>query len=131
MPPPSTSLSYQFKSGKASISKFVVLVCRVIIDELRADHQTCPITPEAWKELEREFTLTWNVPHAIGALDGKHVKIKKPPNSGSLYYNYKGFLSVILIALVDAEYRFRWVDIGTEGSCSDAQIFNLGELRFP
>ena len=27
------------------------------------------------------------------------------------------------------EYRFRWVDIGTEGSCSDAQIFNLGELR--
>ena len=33
------------------------------------------------------------------------------------------------MALVDAEYRFRWVDIGAEGSCSDAQIFNLGELR--
>ena len=36
---------------------------------------------------------------------------------------------MILMALVDAEYRFRWVDIGTGGSCSDAQIFNLGELR--
>ena len=33
------------------------------------------------------------------------------------------------MALVDAEYRFRWVDIGTEGSCSDAQIFNISELR--
>ena len=57
------------------------------------------------------------------------MRIKKPPKSGSLYHNYKGFFSVILMALVDAEYRFRWVDIGTEGSCSDAQIFNISELR--
>ena len=57
------------------------------------------------------------------------MRIKKPPKSGSLYHNYKGFFSVILMALVDAEYRFRWVDIGLEGSCSDAQIFNHGELR--
>ena len=62
-------------------------------------------------------------------MDGKHVRIKKPPKSGSLYHNYKGFFSVILMALVDAEYRFRWVDIGTEGSCSDAQIFNISQLR--
>ena len=128
LPPPSTSLSYQFKSGKASISKFVVPVCRAIVDEFMAEHLTCPTTPEAWKE-QREFRLRWNVPHALGALDGKHVRIKKPPKSGSLYHNYKGFFSVILMALVDAEYRFRWVDIGTEGSCSDAQIFNISELR--
>ena len=53
------------------------------------------------------------------------MRIKKPPKSGSLYHNYKGFFSVILMALVDTEYKLRWVDIGTEGSCSDAQIFNL------
>ena len=33
------------------------------------------------------------------------------------------------MVLVDADYRFRWMDIGTEGYCSDAQIFNHGELR--
>ena len=27
------------------------------------------------------------------------------------------------------EYRFRWVYIGTEGSCSDAQIFDDSELK--
>ena len=85
-----TSLHYQFRSGKTSISKFVVPVCRAIIDEFLAEHLTCSTTPEAWKELERvqtEFRLRWNVPHAIGALDGKHVRIRKPPKSGSLYHN--------------------------------------------
>ena len=66
---------------------------------------------------------------SLRALDDKHVRIRKPPKSGNLYHNYKGFLSVILMALVDAEYRFRWVDIGTEGSFPDAQTFNHGELR--
>ena len=36
--------------------------------------------------------------------------------SGSLYHNYKGFFFVVLMAQVDAEYRFRWVGVGTEGS---------------
>ena len=74
--------------------------------------------------MEAEFRLRWNVPHAIGALNGKHVDLMKPPNSGSLYHNYKGFFPVVLTVLVDADYKFRWVDVGTEGSLSDAQIFN-------
>ena len=70
------------------------------------EHLTCCTTPEGWKELEAEFRLRWNVPNAIGALDGKHVVIRKPSKSGSPLHNYKGFFSVVLVALIDAEYRF-------------------------
>ena len=28
-----------------------------------------------------------------------------------------------MFALVDGQYKFRWVDVGTAESCSDAQIF--------
>ena len=86
---------------------FCAPVCRAIIEEFLNENLTCPTTSEAWTEMEKEFRLRWDVPHAIWALDGKHVNIRKPPKSGSLYHNYKGFFSVFLMALVDAEYRFR------------------------
>ena len=124
-----TSLSCQFRVGRSTISKFLPQVCRAIQDEFNREYFTCPTTPDEWKELEREFRIRWNVPHAVGALDGKYVALKKPRNTGALYHNYKGFFSIVMLALVDGQYKFRWVDAGTEGSCSDAQIFNAGQLK--
>ncbi len=67
--------------------------------------------------------------HAISAIDGKHFPIKCPKTSGSLFYNYKGFYSIILLALVDGDDKFLWVDVVQNGSSSDAQIFNQCELK--
>ena len=63
-----------------------------------------------------------------GAEDGKHLVIRYPKNGGSFYFDYKGFNSIILFAYVDANYKFMWVDVGVNGSSSDAQIFNQSEL---
>ena len=123
-----TSLSCQFRVGRSTISKFIPEVCRAIQDEFTREYLKCPTTPDQWKELEREFRIR-NVPHALGALDGKHVALKKPKNTGALYHNYKGFFSIVMLALVDGQYKFRWVDVGTEGSCSDGQIFNASQLK--
>ena len=124
-----TSLSCQFRVGRSTISKFLPEVCRAIQDEFTREYLKCPTTPDEWRELEREFRIRWNVPHALGALDGKHVALKKRKNFGALYHNYKGFFSIVMLALVDGQYKFRWVDAGTAGSCSDAQIFNASQLK--
>lgn len=35
----------------------------------------------------------------------------------------------MLLALVDADYKFIWVDVGANGSSSDAQVFNNSDLK--
>ena len=117
-----TSSSCQFRVGRSTISKFLPEVCRTI-QEFSRQYLRCPTTPDEWKELVREFRIRWNVPHALGSPDGKHVVLKKPRNTGALYHNYKGFFSIVMLALVDELYKFRWVDAGKAGSCSDAKIF--------
>ena len=37
--------------------------------------------------------------------------------------------SMLLLALVDAEYKFLWVNVGSSGCSSDAQIFNYIKLK--
>ena len=89
----------------------------------------CPTDPGDWKKTEERFRNRWNVPHAVGALDGKHIAIKKPKKSGSEDFNYKGSFSVVLLDLVDADYKYLWVNMGASGSSSDAQIFNRSKLK--
>ncbi|XP_076545678.1 uncharacterized protein LOC143305533 [Osmia lignaria lignaria] len=67
-----------------------------------------PSTFEKWERIQRGFEHRWNFPNVIGALDGKHVNIILPISSGSDYYNYKGKYSIVLMALVDDDYRFTY-----------------------
>ncbi|XP_048242507.1 uncharacterized protein LOC125374866 [Haliotis rufescens] len=90
---------------------------------------TRPTTPEGLCEISSQVMEKWNFPHTCGALDGKHVACKAPPKSGSVYYNYKEFYSIMLIALIDADCTFLWAVVGSPGSSSDAQIYNESEFQ--
>ena len=79
---------------------------------------------QEWRDITQKFEHRWNFPNCIGAIDGKHVVIQAPANSGSLYYNYKCTFSLVLMALVDAEVRFIAIDVGSYGCNSDGGIFS-------
>jgi hypothetical protein len=87
-----------------------------------------PSTAAEWETTIKVFQKRWNFPRCAGALDGKHVTIQSPPNTGSYFFNYKDFHSTVLMALVDAEYKFIAVNIGCDGRISDGGVFSASGL---
>ena len=121
------NLAKRFRTAPPTVSLIVTRVCKAIWDSLVGIHMPEPTTEE-WKKIETEFRIRWNFPNCVGAIDGKHCAVRKPPGSGSNYFNYKGHFSIVLMAVVDAGYRFISVDIGNYGSNADHGIFKNSEF---
>lgn len=85
-----------------------------------------PQTPEEWLNIEEGFKKKF--PHCVGAIDGKHIVLENPIAAGSQYYNYKSAFSIVLLALVDHDYNFVYVDIGAPGRISDGGVFRNSSL---
>ena len=123
------SLMYNFRIAMSTVCEVVREVCEAIIAEYSEEVMPFPRNAADWRDLATQFGNRWQMHHALGALDGKHVRIRCPNNGGSLYYNYKGYHSIVLMALVDADYKFIWVDVGANGSNSDTQIWNNSDFK--
>ncbi|XP_036329494.1 uncharacterized protein LOC118741612 [Rhagoletis pomonella] len=98
------------------------------------------LTEDFMRITANKFMALWNFPNCVGAIDGKHIRKKSPNNSGSLFFNYKEYYSMVLLAIVDADCKFLAVDVGSHGREGDAGIYlksNIGrriqniEFKFP
>lgn len=62
------------------------------------------------------------------SLDGKHINFRPARKEGSKFRNYKGKYSIVLLALVDAEYKFLFVDIRMNDRMHDSAVFRESPL---
>ena len=116
------SMSFSYRVGRQTVSSIIKETCRAIWQVLNEKYLSAPKLPEDWKNIAEQFMQLWNFPNCIGAIDGKHIAIECPINSGSLYHNYKGFFSIVLLAICDAHYIFSFVNIGDYGSNNDSGV---------
>jgi hypothetical protein len=58
-------------------------------------------------------------------MDGKHILLQSPANSGSQLFNYKGTLSIVIFAVVDANYCFKFAHVGCQRRISDGGVFRI------
>ncbi|CAN7946872.1 unnamed protein product, partial [Ixodes pacificus] len=123
------STGFQFRRGHNTVSKIVHEVCIAMYEVLAPDFIKLPSTPGEWRQVARGFEELWQFPHCLGALDGKHVAICPPLGTGAMYRNYKGTFSIVLMALVDADLKFLYADVGRNGRMNDSGVWAATSLR--
>ena len=82
-----------------------------------------PQKSEDWLRTADEFYERTNFPNRLDAVDGKHIRMCKPDDSGCQFFNYKNFFSTVLKALVKVDYCFISIHVGAYGASSDCNIF--------
>lgn len=115
------------RMGACTISKIVHEVCLVIWEEFVHDFMPVP-TKQHWEKVAKDYYNRWGFPNCIGSLDGKHCQIKCPKNSGSSYFNYLKYFSLVLQGVADADKKFLTVEVGARGKQSDGGTFASSAL---
>lgn len=107
--------------GVSTIGKIIREICVVLWDVLYPNEMANP-TEENWMEIAAEFYKKTQFPNCVGAVDGKHIRVKCPPNSGTQYF-------LVLLAICDSNYCFTIIDVGSFGKESDCNIFKQRSFR--
>lgn len=108
------SKAWEFRVGRSTVYSIIHEVCRALWCALQPIYLPEP-DEEKWSKVAEGFFNQWQFPNCVGAIDGKHIRIQAPSNSGSYWWNYKKYFSIVLLAICDADYKFVWVDVGQYG----------------
>lgn len=74
------SLALLFRVSDQAISQIVFETTTVLWSALE-DHVMPVPTEDVWLSKAAEFEVMWNMPHCLGAIDGKHVRIQVSTSS--------------------------------------------------
>lgn len=128
-----TSIHLEFLLGKYTFCDIVHSTCEAIWRDLKQRVMRTP-SVAMWIDVAELFWSQCNFPNCLG-MDGKHIRIQKPMGSGSKFFNYEKYFSVVLLAVVDADYCFAYIDVGVFRSSIDssklAKILSNKQLYIP
>ena len=119
--------------GVSTVCSIVSEVSKAIIDNLWEDSvkRHFPEGEAHYKETMLNMEELWQFPCAWAAVEGCHLPLKCPASgaeSRKEYHNFKNFYSIVLMAMVDANYKFIWASCSYPGNSHDSIIFQSTEL---
>lgn len=95
------TIQFSFRIGKSTVCDIFREMIVYIWASLYKKHMPVP-TEEMFKIIADDFFQITKFPHCLGAIDGKHVRIKCPNNTVAKYFNYKRFFSIVLQPIATA-----------------------------
>ncbi|XP_067648025.1 uncharacterized protein [Eurosta solidaginis] len=123
------SIANLFGVGKATVCKILIEFCNEVWACMSPEYfKSFPLTRTGIAQGVADFNAM-GYPQCIGAIDGCHIEIHPKKEEAVDYYNYKGWYSVVLLALVDAKYRFMYIHCGSPERCNDSSILERSSLK--
>ena len=95
------------------MSRIITETCDAIFEALAGKYLHPPSSTEEWEYIACDFHATWNLPHVVGAIDGKHIRVQCPNQSSDFLYCWQFVMFAMLLMLFDA---------GQYGSNDDAGV---------
>jgi hypothetical protein len=87
-------LEFDFKVSWKTIPGIVQETREVIWNVLQPPEMSEP-NKEMWLKKSAEFYKFNNFPNCVGSVDGKHTRMQCPPHTGSDYFNFKKYFSIV------------------------------------
>jgi hypothetical protein len=125
---PFNVLARTYDVGKTTVVNVVHQVVKVLHRHLVPHTIHFPTSQELPGVIDR-FSHLCRLPGCCGALDGTFMRIERPRVSGEAYYCYKKHFAIIILACVDADGYFTFIDAGNPGSLGDAWVWNGSALK--
>ena len=113
--------------SQPSVSKYINHVSRAIAS-LAPEIMTFPEPAEEGQVMQK-FVFMGGMPGVIGCIDGTHIPIVSVGgDNAELYRCRKGYFSINVMGVCDADLRFTSLITGWAGSAHDSCIFSSSNL---
>lgn len=96
---------------------------------MTADKIQFPNTRQEMTRSKEKFMDKFNFPGVVGAIDGTYVTILKPHEQEHNFINRKGYHSLNVQIICDADCRILNINANFPGSSNDAFIWRQSAIR--
>ncbi|XP_022201746.2 uncharacterized protein LOC111058518 [Nilaparvata lugens] len=115
------TIALNYRIGDRTVSNIVNEVCAALWTHLQPIYMPEPDI-ELWKKIASDYESKWSFCNCLGAIGGKRIiTIQKVGISSAT--NDRESPHVILVAAVDAHYRFTFIDIMSAERFNDENVF--------
>ncbi|XP_011682609.1 uncharacterized protein LOC105446899 [Strongylocentrotus purpuratus] len=83
------TLQVLYASMVMTQQKYCIKVRKAIYESFKDELSIVPSSPDQWQRVSSDFSQRWNFHHCCGALDGKHIEIKKQIRAAATTLNTK------------------------------------------
>lgn len=123
-----------YRIGRSTVYSLFDQVLQVASQVLTWENFPKAENDDAFKERAQGFSWSRAVrnplPGCVGAVDGIHIQIEKPPNKHhpKQFFSRKGYFSIPVQALVDSCYRFVAGSAVCKGSTHDSVALDISHI---